>query len=306
MSDRPLVIRSGLRSHSGVLTDLVVSADPSGRVTLQWLNGDDPKQLWTRMYADGGFYLRNVAAGTYLQSRELDKPVFLDPRGEAWEKTGPDETFTAIRPIRDPDVNLNALNGRAEVGQSVGIAWWYDNLGKEVWSLTDVAEVWPRPTLTQSFISGLGYERRQEKKALSIDRSNRNGVLVVDDYRESDDRFVFTVTKWSAGFSIVNRASGLLAYIDEAINGAHLNQRPAGEMDTNALWTYGGRDTFQAVRPWVRTDRNWNVFGGVPDPVPEGAMKMGLWEWSKSKDNEIWRTVTVEPAGEAASEAAAE
>ncbi|WP_343713084.1 hypothetical protein [Inquilinus sp.] len=300
MSDRPLVIRSGLRSYSGVLTDLVVSADPSSGVTLQWLNGDDPKQLWTRMYADGGFYLRNVAAGTYLRSRDLNKPVFLDSHPEVWEKTGPDETFTAIRPIRDPDVNLNALNGRAQIGQSVGIAWWYGDLGKEVWSLADVAEVWPRPTLTQSFVSGL------KNKALSINPADPTGVLVVDDYSKSDDRFVFTVTKWSAGFSIVNRASGKLAYIGEALDGAELHQRAAEEMDVNALWTYGGQGTFQAVRPWLGDRENWNIFRGDPQHVPLGVMKMGLWNWSDSKPNEIWQTVTVGPAGKATSEAAAE
>jgi hypothetical protein len=292
MSNGTIVIQSRM------LADLVVSADPSGNgVSLQWLNGDDPRQQWTKESATDGFYLRNAASGTYLAATGSNSPVILNSHGDVWQKTGADDQFTAIRLTLNPNQNLNALGAHAVVGTTIGTWTWSGGAGNETWAIATVASVWPRPTKKLSFVSGLAAYLQ-----LSINPSDVAGPLVVDDNFSSGapaGNFVFTVTQWSGGFSIVNQTSGLLAYVSGYGNGAQLLQRPAGQLNTDALWTYGGSGTFQAVRPWADSGQNWNVFGN-PHPIPKGALAMGTWSWGGGQANEIWQTVSASLAREAA------
>ncbi|HEY9343991.1 MAG TPA: RICIN domain-containing protein, partial [Inquilinus sp.] len=293
MSNGTIVIQSGM------LPDLVVSADPSGNglVSLQWLNGNDPNQQWTMEPATGGFYLRNAATGTYLTATGNNSRVVLNPHGDVWQKTGPDDQFTAIRLVLNPDQNLNALGANPVVGTAIGTWTWSGGKGNETWAIANVAAVWPRPTKKLSFVSGMAAYLQ-----LSVNPGDIAGPLVVDDNFSSGapaGNFAFTVTTWSRGFSIVNQASGLLAYVSAYGNGARLLQRPAGQMNADALWTYGANGTFQAVRPWADDDQNWNVFGN-PHPIPKGVLAMGTWSWGGGQANEIWQTVSASVAREAA------
>ena len=272
----------------GMLADLVVSNDPnhSGNVVLRWLDGADKNQQWTMEPAPNGFYLRNVATGTFLTATGQDAPVVLGAHGDVWQKTGPDDQLSAIRLTLNPGQNLNALGGSPYVGTAVGTWGWGGGAGNETWLITSVAAVWPRPTRTFSFISGMATYLQ-----LSIDPANQGGPLVVNDNygSSSPGNFVFTATQWFSGFSIVNKTSGLLAYVSGNGNGAQLLQRPAGQMNTDALWTYGGSGTFQAIRPWINAGENWNVFGN-PHPIPKGPLPMGTWSWGGGQVNEVWQT----------------
>ncbi|TSD87036.1 RICIN domain-containing protein [Mycobacterium sp. KBS0706] len=284
MSNGTIVIQSGM------LPDLVVSANPSGDgfVSLQWLNGNDPNQQWTMESANGGFYLRNAATGTYLAATGSDSRVILNAHGDVWQKTGPDDKFTAIRLALNTSQNLNALGAHAVVGTAIGTWGWSGGDGNEVWTISSVASVWPRPTRMQSFVSGMAAYLQ-----LSVHPGDIAGALVVDDNFSSGapfGNFAFTVTSWMSGFSIVNKTSGLLAYVNGYGNGARLLQRPASQMNTDAVWTYGASGTFQAIRPWADSDQNWNVFGN-PHPIPKGPLGMGTWNWGGGQANEVWQTV---------------
>ncbi|GGE99907.1 hypothetical protein GCM10011611_01880 [Aliidongia dinghuensis] len=272
----------------GMLADLVVSNDPShsGNVVLRWLDGTDKNQQWTMEPAPNGYYLRNAATGTYLTATGQNAPVILGPHGDVWQKTGPDNQLSAIRLTLNTSQNLNALGASPYVGTTVGTWSWGGGKGNETWLITSVSAVWPRPTRIFSYISGMATYLQ-----LSIDPANPAGALVVDDNYASPSpaNFIFTATQWFSGFSIVNKQSGLLAYVGGNGNGAQLLQRASGQMNTDALWTYGGSGTFQAIRPWINSGQNWNVFGN-PHPIPKGPLPMGTWKWGGGQPNEVWQT----------------
>lgn len=278
--------------QSEMLQDLVVSNDPSGSgsVSLQWLNGNDQNQLWTMEPTTNGFYLLNAATGTYLAATGSNSPVVLNAHGDVWQKTGPDDQFSAIRLTLNTSQNLNAVGGSPAVGTTVGTWTWGKGGSNENWIISSLSAVWPRPTQTQTFTSGLAAYLQ-----LSINPADSTGALVVDDNYSNGAPaayFAFAVTNWFSGFSIVNQQSGLLAYISGSGNGSSLLQRSASTMDQTALWTYGSPGTWQAVRPWINSTQNWNVFGN-PHPIPSGALAMGTWKWGGGQANEIWQTSTV-------------
>jgi len=284
----------------GMLSDLVVSNDPanSGNVVLRWLDGSDQNQQWTMESAPNGFYLKNVATGTYVTATGPNAPVVLGPHGDVWQKTAPDAQLSAIRLALNTSQNLNALGGSPYVGTTVGTAGWGGGTGNEVWLINSLAAVWPRPTRTFSFVSGMAAYLQ-----LSIDPNNQSGALVVDDdyASQAPANFIFTAIQWFAGFSIINKQSGLLAYVSGNGNGSQLLQRPAAQMNTDALWTYGGNGAFQAIRPWINSGQNWNVIGN-PHPIPKGPLAMGTWGWGGGKVNEVWQTTAPSLQSKATSE----
>jgi len=284
----------------GMLSDLVVSNDPahSGNVVLRWLDGTDPNQQWTMESAPNGFYLKNAGTGSYLTATGADAPVVLGPHGDVWQKTGPNDQTSAIRLTLNPSQNLNALGGSPYVGTAVGTWSWGGGAGNEVWLINTVAAVWPRPTRAFSFVSGMAAYLQ-----LSIDPNNQSGALVVNDNYASQApaNFIFTATQWFSGFSITNKQSGLLAYVGGNGNGSQLLQRAAAQMNTDALWTYGGTGTFQAIRPWINSGQNWNVLGN-PHPIPKGPLAMGTWSWGGGQVNEVWQTAAPSLQAKATSE----
>ncbi|MEA1649758.1 hypothetical protein UAJ10_12125 [Nitrospirillum sp. BR 11164] len=292
-------VTSNLVIQVGTLPDLVVSNDPAnpGRVIMRWLDGTDANQQWVEEPALNGFYLRNVATGTYLAFGGDDQPVGLSSHGDVWQKTGPNQDFTAIRLALRTSQNLNALGGHPVVGTVVGTWSWGGGAGNEIWQVQTVSAVWPRPTQTFSFISGMAPYLQ-----LSVDPKNTAGALVVDDNyaTQAPAAFVFTATQWIGGFSIVNKASGLLAYVSGDGNGSSLLQRAANQLNVDSLWTYGGGGAFQAIRPWIDSGQNWNVFGN-PHPIPKGPLAMGTWSWGHGQANEIWQTVVPATQARAAS-----
>jgi len=275
--------------QSGMIEDLVVSNDPHspGNVVLRWLNGDDPNQLWTEESAPNGFYLRNSATGTYLSATGGDSPVVLNPHGDIWQKTGPDDQLSAIRLALNTSQNLNALGGSPYVGTPIGTWSWGGGAGNETWLIANVASLWPRQSSKLTFITGMAPYLQ-----LAVKPTDVSGALVVDDNYSSGSpaaNFAFTVIQWFSGFSIVSQASGLLAYVSGNGNGAQLLQRPADQMNTDAVWTYGSSGgPFQAVRPWINSGQNWNVFGN-PHPIPKGPLAMGTWSWGGGQANEVWQ-----------------
>lgn len=277
--------------QSGLLADLVVSNDPShpGNVVLRWLNGNDANQQWAIEPANNGFYLKNNATGTYLSATGANSPVTLNSHGDIWQDTGSYNQLNAIRLALNPSQNLNALGGHPVVGTQIGTWNWGGGAGNETWMIADVASVWPRPTAPFSYVSGMAPYLQ-----LSVKPGDTTGPLVVDDNFASNNptaNFIFTATQWFSGFSIVNKASGLLAYVSGNGNGSLLLQRAANQLNADALWTYGNGGAFNAIRPWINSGQNWNVFGN-PHPIPKGALQMGTWSWGGGQANEIWQTVT--------------
>ncbi|MDZ5646908.1 RICIN domain-containing protein [Nitrospirillum sp. BR 11828] len=275
--------------QSGLLADLVVSNDPNqpGQVILRWLDGNDTNQQWLEEPATNGFYLRNVATGTYLAYTGDNARVTLDSHGSIWQKTGADDRLSAIRLTLRPDQNLNALGAHARVGTAIGTWGWSGGDGNETWLVSPVSSVWPRPTKLVSFVSGMAAYLQ-----LAVDPANPTGALVVNDNfaSQATSSFAFIATQWFGGFSIVNKASNLLAYVSSNGNGSKLLQRQPSQLDSDAIWTYGRSSTFQAIRPWINSNQNWNVFGN-PHPIPKGPLSMGTWSWGGGQENELWQTI---------------